>query len=180
MIGPISTRAIERSCFDNVVIDFFLTPDGPSGRRVRKYLAQHAPGLYRIAGPWSELMSQAHAAYLLPPTNLTFSEKLSECLAQSSDRFWSGSFEVAPEETTAELDAALNNLIEGAGPDADWSSLIKRLPQSFPSSYTYFSTSSFAETNRRASRFSANDGGSDRRQASATQTDTCLPSGQLS
>ena len=111
------------------VIDFFLTPDGPSGRRVRKYLARHAPGIYRVVGPWPELMAQANAAYLLPPTNLTFSDKLGACLAQSSDSFWAGSFEVAPEETTAELNAALNNLIEGAGPDADWPALIKQLPQ---------------------------------------------------
>ena len=113
---------------NQTVIDFFLTPDGPSGRRVRKYLAQHAPGLYRIAGPWPELVAQAHAAYLLPPIDRFWSEKLGEFLAQSSDRFWSGSFEVAPEETAAELDEALSNLIEGAGPDADWSILIKQLP----------------------------------------------------
>ncbi len=86
------------------MIDFFLTPDGPSGRRVRKYLAQHAPGLYRIAGPWSELMGQAHAAYLLPPSTTTWLEELSECLAQPSDGFWTGSFEVAPDETIAGLD----------------------------------------------------------------------------
>ncbi len=111
------------------VIDFFLTPDGPSGRRVRKYLAQHAPDFYRIAGPWSELMGQAHTAYILPPSTTSWSEKLSECLAQQSDNFWTGSFEVAPDETIAELDAALNNLIEGAGPDADISALIKQFPQ---------------------------------------------------
>jgi len=115
---------------ENAVVDFFLTPDGPSGRRVRKYLARHAPGIYRVVGPWPELMAQANAAYLLPPTNLTFSDKLGACLAQSSGRFWSGSFEVAPDETIAELDAALNNLIEGADPDADWPGLLKQLPQS--------------------------------------------------
>ena len=95
---------------------------------MRKYLAQHAPGLYRIAGIWSELMGQAHVAYILPLTTTTWSEKLSECLAQQSDGFWAGSFEVAPDETIAELDAALNNLIEAAGPDADWPALIKQLP----------------------------------------------------
>ena len=163
-----------------IVIDFFLTPDGPSGRRVRKYLAQHAPGLYRIAGPWSELMAQAHAAYLLPPTITTWSEKLGECLAQSSDRFWSGSFEVAPEETTAELDAALNNLIEGAGPDADWPALIKQLPQPSRLHTRIAQLLHLLKEIEHASRFSAVDGGSDRRQASAAQTDTCLPSGQIS
>lgn len=109
-------------------MDFFLTPDGRSGRKARKYLAQHAPGLHRIAGPWSALMAQAHATYLLPPSATTWSVKLGECLAQPFDSFWSGSYDVAPEETTDELNVALNNLIEGAGPYADWSSLIKQLP----------------------------------------------------
>ncbi len=111
------------------VIDFFLTPDGPSGRRVRKYLADNAPGLYRIGGSWLELMAQTHAAYLLSPAGTTWSERLVECAVQQTDSFWTGSFEVAPDETIAELDAALNNLIEGAGPDADWSGLLKQLPQ---------------------------------------------------
>ena len=111
------------------VITFFLTPDGPSGRRVRKYLAHHAPGLYRIAGPWSELMAQAHAAYLLPPNTTSWSDKLLECAAQQSDAFWTGSLKVAPLETFAELDTALNHLIEGAGPDADWPAYLKQLSE---------------------------------------------------
>ena len=121
-----------------IVVDFLLTPDGSSSRRVRKFLASKAPGLYRIAGPWAELMAQAHAAYLLPPSSTSWSDKLSECATRQGDGFWAGSLEVAPIDTVAELDAALNRLMDGAGPDADWPTFLKQLPQ--PSRlYTRFS-----------------------------------------
>lgn len=113
----------------NKIVEFFLTPDSPSSRRVRKFLAFNAPGLNRIAGAWSELMAQAHAAYLLPQSTSSWKEKLDECVTQFPDGFWAGSLKVAPLETAAELDAALNRLVEGAGPDADWSLVLKRLPQ---------------------------------------------------
>lgn len=114
---------------ENVSIDFFLTPDGPSGRRVRTHLARYAPGLYRIAGPWSELMARAHAAYMLQPQATAWSETLRTLAAKKGDRFWSGSVDVAPEETIAELGAALTRLIEGGGPDANWDAGLDQLPR---------------------------------------------------
>ena len=42
-------------------VDFLLAPDGASARRVRKHVADAAPGLYRIAGTWPELLAQAEA-----------------------------------------------------------------------------------------------------------------------
>lgn len=111
------------------MVDFLLTPDGPSSRRVRKFLSYKAPGLYRIAGSWAELMAQAHAAYLLPLNSSSWPEKLAECAARHPNGFWAGSLEVAPLETLAELDAALKRLIEGAGPNADWPTFLNRLPQ---------------------------------------------------
>lgn len=110
-------------------IHFLLTPDGPSSRRVRRALARQAPGLYRMAGSWPELMAQAHAAYLLPPDNNTWAEKLAECAAHYTDAFWADNFAVAPSETLAELDTALMRLVEGAGSDGDWSTLLSRLPE---------------------------------------------------
>ena len=114
---------------ENISIDFFLTPDGPSGRRVRTHLARHAPGLYRIAGPWSELMARAHAAYMLKPTATAWSETLRALAVKKGDRFWSGSVDIAPEETIAELDAALRRLIEGGGPDTNWHAGLDQLPR---------------------------------------------------
>ncbi|WP_419663972.1 hypothetical protein Dvar_42120 [Desulfosarcina variabilis str. Montpellier] len=114
---------------ENISIDFFLTPDGPSGRRVRTHLARYAPGLYRIAGPWSELMARAHAAYMLQPQATAWSETLRTLAAKNGDHFWSGSVDVAPEETIAELGAALTRLIEGGGPDANWDAGLDQLPR---------------------------------------------------
>lgn len=112
-----------------IVVDFFLAPDGQSSRRVRKILAKHAPGLYRVSGPWAELMAQARSAYLLPQNSYTWSDKLSKCAALDKDAFWADSLAVAPLETVVELDAAINRLVEGAGPDADWAALLSRLDQ---------------------------------------------------
>ena len=49
-----------------VAIDFLLAPDGASVRRIKKVLAENAPGLYRVVGTWSELMALVEVAYLLP------------------------------------------------------------------------------------------------------------------
>ena len=110
-------------------VDFLLAPDGQSSRRVRKILAEKAPGLYRIAGPWVELMAQAHAAYLLPQVSSAWAEKLNARAALDKDAFWADSLAVAPLETVAELEAALNRLVEGAGPDADWPAFLQQLDQ---------------------------------------------------
>ena len=114
---------------NQIVIDYILTPDGTSSRRAKKVLATKAPGLYRIAGTWTELLSQAHSTYLLPPNDSLWSDKLSEYAVLQTDAFWIGSLEIAPLETQAELDVALKRLIEGAGPNADWPAFLKQLPQ---------------------------------------------------
>ena len=111
-------------------IDFLLAPDGPSSRRARRALARQAPGLYRMAGSWPELMTQARSAYLLPPEDNAWAEKLAECAFQQTDGFWVASLNVAPQETLAELDAALTRLVQGAGPDGDWTVMLSQLPDS--------------------------------------------------
>jgi ATP-dependent helicase/nuclease subunit B len=118
-----------RFCLSVTTIDFFLVPDGQSGRKVRKFLAEKAPGLYRVAGPWSELLSHAHASYLLPETTSIWHDKLTECATLQKKAFWTGSLAVAPAETVAELDAALHRLVEAAGPGGDWSLLLSKLEQ---------------------------------------------------
>ena len=47
-------------------IEFLLTPDSSSARRVKLKVAEEAPGLYRMVGTWTELVIQAMASYLLP------------------------------------------------------------------------------------------------------------------
>ena len=57
-------------------VEFFLAPDAASTRQIRRHIAETAPGLYRIAGTWPELLAQAEACYLMPPTPLNWSPKL--------------------------------------------------------------------------------------------------------
>ena len=112
-------------------IDFFLTPDGASARRTRKFIAEKAPGLYRLTGTWAELMAQTETNYLLPPSSDTeaWPQKLKQAALQHKEAFWASSLEVAPRETLVELDAVLHRLIDAGGPDFDWKNLINRLPE---------------------------------------------------
>jgi len=110
-------------------INFLLTPDSSSARSVRKLLAERAPGLYRLAGTWQELMAQAEAAYLLAQDTDAWSEKLKHVALQQKDAFWASSLEVAPRETFSELDAALHRLLDAVGPDSDWKDLAKIIPE---------------------------------------------------
>ncbi len=110
-------------------IDFFLTPDGGSARKVKMDVAREAPGLYRIVGTWPELMAQAEAAYLLPPVQDDWSEKLIVAARRQNDAFWASSMRIASSETLAELDAAIHRLLEAMGPGVKWSSAMDKIPQ---------------------------------------------------
>ena len=109
-------------------IDFLLAPDGASARRVKIRLAEKAPGLYRMAGTWPELVAQSEAVYLLPPEADDWAEKLKLAALRQKDAFWASSLEIAPREALAELDAALHRLLDAAGPAADWQDLMDRIP----------------------------------------------------
>lgn len=109
-------------------VDFFLAPDGSSARRVRKQLAETAPGLYRMAGTWPELLAQAEACYLMPPVPDDWSPKLMPAASGLKDAFWSSSLKVASRETIAELDASLLRLLEATRSDPDWRTLLGNMP----------------------------------------------------
>ena len=109
-------------------VDFLLAPDVASTRRVRKHIADAAPGLYRIAGTWPELLAQAEACYLMPPISDQWSMKLWETASGLKEAFWSASLKVAPRETLTELDAALLRLLEAAGPNPKWKALLEKVP----------------------------------------------------
>ena len=111
-----------------ILMEFFLTPDGGSARKVKRFLAQQAPGLYRLAGTWLELMVQTTAAYLLPPTPEDWMERLRQTASRQKDAFWLSSLKVAPQETLAELHAAIVRLLEGAGLSADPQALMDTIP----------------------------------------------------
>ena len=109
-------------------MDFLLAPDGGSARKARKLLAEQAPGLYRTAGTWPELMAQSAAAYLLPSTPGDWTEGLAQAASRQKGAFWRSSLKVAPRETLAELQSTLVSLLKAAGPAADWKSLVGRMP----------------------------------------------------
>lgn len=111
----------------STTIEFFLTPDGSSARRVKILLAQKAPGLYRMAGTWPELMAQAEVAYLLPPDQNNWPNKLMQAALQQNDAFWAASLKVASRETITEIDGAVHRLLEARGPDVGWRPLMGKV-----------------------------------------------------
>jgi hypothetical protein len=91
------------------------------------HLAQEAPGLYRMAGTWPELMAQAELVFLLPPAQNNWPNKLMQAALQQNDAFWAASLRVASRETIVELDAAIYRLLEAKGPDAGWQPLMDKV-----------------------------------------------------
>ena len=93
------------------VIHFILVPDGSAARRLRRLLAARSPRQGILVGTWPELIEQAKSAYLISPLSSDWRPRLHSALEKIPDAFWSNSFEVAPEETTAEVEAALALLV---------------------------------------------------------------------
>ncbi len=93
------------------VIHFILVPDGSTARRLRRLLATQAPRQGMLVGTWPELIEQAKSAYLISPLPSDWRARFHSALENIPDAFWSNSFEVAPEETTAEIEAALALLV---------------------------------------------------------------------
>ena len=100
------------------IIHFLLVPDRSFARRVKRMVAQQ-PRLGVIVATWPELLRQAKEAYLLPETT-DWAEALNAAaggMCKEKDKpFWAKSYEVAPDETMAEVGRALAVLIEGLGP----------------------------------------------------------------
>ena len=108
-------------------MDFLLAPDGGSARKARKLLAEQAPGLYRTAGTWPELMAQVEAAYQLTPCSDDWMESLMRAASRQSKAFWRPSLEVAPRETITELDDAIYRLLRSKAPNPDLAGLVDEI-----------------------------------------------------
>lgn len=93
------------------VIHFILVPDGSAARRLRRLLATQSPRQGILVGTWPELVEQAKSAYLISPLPSDWRAHFHSALENSPDAFWSNSLEVAPEETAAEVEAALALLV---------------------------------------------------------------------
>lgn len=108
-------------------IEFLLTPDSSSARRVKLKVAEEAPGLYRMVGTWTELVVQAMASYLLPHERDDWSDRLRQAASKQEDSFWASSLKVAPRETISQLDTALHRLLEAMGPDTQWQQILDKV-----------------------------------------------------
>ena len=93
------------------LIHLLLVPDGSAARRLRRMLATQSPCQGILVGTWPELIEQAKSAYLISPQVGDWKTRFHSALENIPDAFWSNSFEVAPEETAAEVEAALSLLV---------------------------------------------------------------------
>ncbi len=115
------------------LVHFLLVPDGSAARRLRRIIATQTPCMGVQIGTWPELVGQARSAYLIPQRSNDWSQVFYHALKNISDAFWSQSLEVAPQETAAEVEAALSLLVGATEPGnkdgiavADYSRLSER------------------------------------------------------
>ena len=104
------------------VIQFLLVPDGSAARRLRRMLATQSPSMGIVVGAWPELIEQAKSAYIISPQASDWKSQFHTALEQFPDAFWSNSFEVAPQEVAAEVEAALSLVVSATQPGIEISS----------------------------------------------------------
>lgn len=100
----------------NQVIQFILVPDGSAARRLRRMIATQSPCIGVLVGTWPELIEQANNAYLVSTQDHDWNHAFYSALESFEDAFWTQSFEVAPQETVAEVEAALFLLVSATQP----------------------------------------------------------------
>src|SRR5690606_5934900 len=93
-----------------------LVPDGSAARRLRRILATQSPSMGIVVGTWPELIEQARSAYVIAPQVSDWKSQFHTTLEQLPDAFWSNSFEVAPQEVAAEVEAALSLVVSATQP----------------------------------------------------------------
>lgn len=103
-------------------IQFLLVPDSSTARRLRRMLATQSPSMGIVVGTWPELIEQARSAYVIAPQVSDWKSQFHTALEQLPDAFWSNSFEVAPQEVAAEVEAALSLVVSATQPGKEISS----------------------------------------------------------
>ena len=101
------------------LLHFLLVPDSSAARRLRRIVATQSPCQGLVIGTWPELIEQAKSAYFIPPQASDWNSRFHNALETIPKAFWSSSFEVAPEETAAEVEAALSLLVSATEPDGE-------------------------------------------------------------
>ena len=69
-----------------------------------------------MIGTWPELIEQAKSTYLIALHASDWKRRFHAALEKMPDAFWSKSFEVSPEETAVEVEAALSLLVGATEP----------------------------------------------------------------
>lgn len=82
-------------------------------------LATQSPRQGILVGTWPELIEQARNAYLIPQQTGDWKKRFHTALENVPHAFWSDSFEVSPEETAAEVQAALSVLVSATDVGGD-------------------------------------------------------------
>ena len=101
------------------LIHFILVPDGSATRRLRRMLATQSPCQGILIGTWPELIEQAKSSYLISMHVSDWKRRFHDALENIPDAFWSNSFEVSPEETAVEVEAALSLLVGATEPSGE-------------------------------------------------------------
>jgi hypothetical protein len=99
-----------------VTRQFYLCRDRNEARRVRRFLAEDGHGFNVQAGTWPELVQAAAMAYLVAPPHSAWNERVTAALETCPDMFWSQSYQVAAEETGAQIMCELERLIRATTP----------------------------------------------------------------
>jgi len=100
------------------LVQFILVPDSGAARRLRRILAGQCPHQGVLVGTWPELVEQAESAYLFPSRASDWERSFHAALEKVSGAFWARSFQVSPEETAAEVEAALSLLVGATEPSS--------------------------------------------------------------
>ena len=101
------------------LIHFILVPDSSAARRLRRILATQSPCQGILIGTWPELIEQAKSTYLIALHASDWKRRFHAALEKMPDAFWSKSFEVSPEETAVEVEAALSLLVGATEPGGE-------------------------------------------------------------
>lgn len=100
---------------------FILCRDRSEARYYRRQIAEAGVGFNLQVGTWLELLQLASDVYLIPPTKPQWQQVLAETIPRFNNAFWSASFSVAPEQTSAIISRELDILIRGSSPDRPFS-----------------------------------------------------------
>ncbi len=105
------------------LLEILLVPDSSAARRVRRRLAEEQPRCGVLVATMDDLIGRAARRYHIFESGIT-DEDFEAVLGNMSDRFWSGSFEVAPAETAAAIKSALTTLVAASDPSDPVNSIV--------------------------------------------------------